>query len=131
MNEAETDSTARVTREEVKNFLWDTGMRRVELGRRVGVSLSTVNGWMSNLEIPVRKQALLRAILDSYYRKQRSPHIPVKCTESEADEIRHAAELLGESVEEFCVRACRVRALAVLGGREIKIDDSPHRVGTA
>lgn len=64
------------SKEEIKAWLKDSGMSRQELAARCGVTLSSVNNWLSNSktnQIPELKMQLIEKLMQETKRKEERP----------------------------------------------------------
>jgi ribosome-binding protein aMBF1 (putative translation factor) len=99
-------------RAKLKSWLALKRMSRADLAREMGMSVTSINGWFSNVNIPDKKWELLKRLFEkeekSSEQTSAAQQIKVVATifsAEDAELIKAAADKLGISVEELVHKA--------------------------
>lgn len=104
-------------RAKLKSWLALKRMSRAELAREMGMSVTSINGWFSNVNIPDKKWELLKRFFEKEEKDsevvsaaQQIKVIATIFSSEDADLIKAAADKLGISVEELVHEAAMLAA---------------------
>lgn len=105
-------------RTKLRTWLIQAGMTRVELAEKLGVTLASVNNWLSCTNIPERRWANIEKIFSSVVEDEeprRNRIVGTTLSDEEYANAQKAAALLDMSFEKFFREALLIQVKKDLG----------------
>lgn len=97
-------------RTKIKTWLLQTGMTRPQLAARLGVTLASVNNWLSCTNIPERRWNDILSVFNEETEPVRNRIVGTSLTDEEMAFVEEAATKHGMSTEDF-LRNCILQLL--------------------
>jgi predicted transcriptional regulator len=88
-------------RMQLRTWLVQSGMSRPQLAERLGVTLASVNNWLSCTNIPEKRWNDIQGLFEQKSEAPRNRIVGTTLTEDEMAMCESAAERLGISKEDF------------------------------
>lgn len=85
----------------LRTWLLQSGMSRSELAEKLGVTLASVNNWLSCTNIPEKRWEGIASLFNKHEEPERNRIVGTSLSEQEMALVEAAAEKMGMSKEDF------------------------------